>query len=131
MKLYRSRSDSKLFGLCGGIARSTGVDATLIRLGLVIGSLLTGGTLFFIYIVASMVVPKEPFCYGSGSFAPAYGFAYPGAAAVPNMTPAPASQIDAMIKDLEQQALVREIQALRHKLSRFEGQNNLQQEGDR
>ena len=31
-KLYRSRRDKKLFGLCGGLAEMLNVDATLLRI---------------------------------------------------------------------------------------------------
>jgi len=128
MSLYRSRTDCCLFGLCGGIARSTGVDSTWVRLGLIIGGFVTGGMLFVIYILSSMVVPKEPAyaasTYGSWqSASPSYGFT-PHTAA--NTQPSPsvnALEVDSMMKDLEQKALAREIQALRSKLSKYENKS--------
>jgi len=59
-KLYRSRTDSKLTGLCGGLAAYFGIDATIVRLAMVVGGLFSLGTVLMIYIIAAIVVPKEP-----------------------------------------------------------------------
>ena len=59
-KLYRSRRDKKVTGLCGGLAEAMNVDATLLRLLVVITTIFTGGTVIFIYFVAAIVIPKEP-----------------------------------------------------------------------
>jgi len=114
MSLYRSRSDIRLFGLCGGIARSAGIDSNWVRLGVIVGGFLTGGTLFILYFIACMIIPKEP-AASAGMYAVyAYDPSYTS-----NGT-AVASDVDAMMKDLEQKALAREIQALRSKLSQYE-----------
>ncbi|EGL15348.1 MULTISPECIES: PspC domain-containing protein [Paenibacillus] len=64
-KLFRSRTDRKLTGLCGGLAQLLGVDATIVRLIAVIGAVFSFGTFTLIYIVASLLVPKEPYAgYG-------------------------------------------------------------------
>ncbi|MEF3311468.1 PspC domain-containing protein [Paenibacillus sp. GYB004] len=59
-KLYRSRRDSKLFGLCGGLAELLNVDSTLLRVVLLVTAFFTGGTLIPIYFIACLVIPKEP-----------------------------------------------------------------------
>jgi phage shock protein PspC (stress-responsive transcriptional regulator) len=59
-KLFRSRHDAKLFGLCGGLAERFEIDATLVRLMWIVAAFITGGSAFFLYIIASMLVPKEP-----------------------------------------------------------------------
>ncbi|OAS17420.1 PspC domain-containing protein [Paenibacillus oryzisoli] len=59
-KLYRSRRDKKLTGLCGGLAEAMNVDVTLLRLLVVITTFFTGGTVIFVYFVAAIVIPKEP-----------------------------------------------------------------------
>jgi phage shock protein C len=58
-KLLRSVTDSKLTGLCGGIAEYTGFSATLLRLLLVILTFTTGGTALLFYFAAALIVPKE------------------------------------------------------------------------
>ncbi|AIQ34413.1 MULTISPECIES: PspC domain-containing protein [Paenibacillus] len=63
-KLYRSRSDQKISGLCGGLALWSGIDATVLRLVTVAAALFSFGTVLIFYIIASIIVPKEPF----GSF---------------------------------------------------------------
>jgi phage shock protein C len=60
-RLYRSRTDKQVSGVCGGIAAYTGWDPTLVRVGWVLLTLFTG---FFPgvvgYIVMAAVVPVEP-----------------------------------------------------------------------
>ena len=59
-KLYRSRSDRMLSGVCGGLAEYFQVDATLIRLVYATVTLFTAiipGILF--YIIALIIIPDE------------------------------------------------------------------------
>ncbi|MBH5317566.1 PspC domain-containing protein [Paenibacillus sp. GSMTC-2017] len=59
-KFYRSSRDKKLLGLCGGLSETFNVDATLLRILLVVVTVITSGMVIFIYIIAGLVVPKEP-----------------------------------------------------------------------
>ena len=60
-KLYRSQSDVKISGVCGGIGEYTNVDTTIIRLLWVLGTLFSGGVLGIImYIVCALVIPQDP-----------------------------------------------------------------------
>ncbi|MEK0316462.1 PspC domain-containing protein [Cohnella sp. 56] len=58
-KLYRSTRDRKLFGVCGGLADYLGVDATLLRILLVIVTVFSGGTVLFVYIIAGFIIPRD------------------------------------------------------------------------
>ena len=58
-KLYRSVSDKKLAGVCGGIAEYFGLDATLIRVGWAIVSLFAGAGVLA-YIVCALIIPQKP-----------------------------------------------------------------------
>ena len=58
-KLYRSRTDRMIAGVCGGLGEYLSVDPTLIRLNFVFAALL-GGPGIIIYIVWLLVVPEEP-----------------------------------------------------------------------
>ncbi len=58
-KLYKSRTDKKVDGVCGGIAEYFGIDSTLVRLGLVVFCCL-GGSGILAYIVAMVVMPNRP-----------------------------------------------------------------------
>jgi phage shock protein C len=60
-KLYRSRTDNKLTGLCGGIAHWLGFDPTIVRLLVVIAAICSFGTVTLIYFIASLLVPKAPY----------------------------------------------------------------------
>ncbi|HYY81666.1 MAG TPA: PspC domain-containing protein [Actinomycetes bacterium] len=58
-RLYRSRTNRKLAGVCGGLAGYFNTDATLIRILFVVLALL-GGPGLVIYLVMWIVVPEEP-----------------------------------------------------------------------
>lgn len=74
-KLYRSTRDKKLTGLCGGLAEIMNVDATLLRLVVVVTAVFSGGTVILLYVLASIVIPKES-VYGPGG--PAGGASFNG-----------------------------------------------------
>jgi phage shock protein C len=58
-RLYRSRDERIIWGVCGGIAKYFGVDPTLIRLIAVL-SLFCALTGILIYIILTIIVPLEP-----------------------------------------------------------------------
>jgi phage shock protein C len=59
-RLVRSRDDRWLGGVCGGLAQYTGVDTTLIRLVVVVGTVLGLGSLLVAYLAAWLLMPMEP-----------------------------------------------------------------------
>ncbi len=58
-KLYKSNKDIKIDGVCAGIAEYFNIDPTLIRLAFV-GICLAGGSGVLAYIIAALVVPRDP-----------------------------------------------------------------------
>ena len=59
-KLYKSSTDKKLAGVCGGLAVYFNIDSTLVRLGWVVFSLL-GGSGLLAYIIAAIIMPDRPY----------------------------------------------------------------------
>ena len=60
-RLYVSKTDRKMFGICGGIGETYDVDPTLVRLGLIFLCIATGIVpLLITYIIAGMIVPEKP-----------------------------------------------------------------------
>ncbi len=57
-RLYKSKNDKKLCGVCAGIAEYFEIDPTLIRLAWVAFTLL-GGSGIIAYIVAAIVMPEN------------------------------------------------------------------------
>ena len=57
-KLFRSSTDRKICGVCGGIAEYFNIDSTLVRLGVVLLSCLSFGTVVLAYIIAAIVMPE-------------------------------------------------------------------------
>ena len=59
-KIFRSNSNKKLAGVCGGIGEYFGIDPTLIRLAWVLMSLFVGAGLIA-YIIAAIIIPQNPY----------------------------------------------------------------------
>ena len=57
-KLYRSMTDKKLCGICGGLGDYFDIDPTVVRLLWVIFTL-CGGAGLLAYIICALIVPKE------------------------------------------------------------------------
>ncbi len=57
--LYKSNTNKKIAGVCGGIGEYFGIDPTLVRLGFVALSFLAGGGLL-VYILAAIIIPDRP-----------------------------------------------------------------------
>ena len=58
-RLYKSTTDKKLDGICGGIAEYFGIDPTLGRLAWVLFTAL-GGSGIVAYIICMIVFPQKP-----------------------------------------------------------------------
>ena len=62
-RLYRSRGDRKIAGVCGGLAAYLGIDPVVPRLIWVVFAL-AAGTGLLAYIICWLVIPQQP--EGSG-----------------------------------------------------------------
>lgn len=58
-KLYRSERDRIFLGVCGGLGAYLNVDSTIIRLLWAI--FVFTGPGIFAYLVAALIIPKEPY----------------------------------------------------------------------
>ena len=61
-KLYKSRYDRKLCGVCGGIAEYLGVDSFVVRLATVLLVAFAGMSIW-IYVIAALLMTAEPVYY--------------------------------------------------------------------
>jgi phage shock protein C len=60
-RLYRSRRDRKLAGVCAGLGVYLGIDQTLVRIAFVVGALLWWiAPIVFLYLILLVFVPLEP-----------------------------------------------------------------------
>jgi phage shock protein PspC (stress-responsive transcriptional regulator) len=57
-KLYRSRADRMLFGVCGGLAKYFGIDSTIMRI-IVVLLALASGIGVIVYFIMAFIVPLE------------------------------------------------------------------------
>ena len=59
-RLYRSRDERMLFGVCGGLGEYFNVDPTLMRLVSVALVFLGAGGGLLLYLVMAIIVPEKP-----------------------------------------------------------------------
>ena len=57
-RLYRSRRQRMICGVCGGVAEYFNIDPTLVRLAWIIFTCF-GGAGIWAYIIAAIVIPKD------------------------------------------------------------------------
>ena len=57
-RLYRSKKDRMIAGVCGGLAEYFEVDPTIIRVAWVVFSLM-GGSGILAYIICWLIVPEK------------------------------------------------------------------------
>ena len=58
-KLYSSRENAMLAGVCGGIGEFFDIDPTLVRLAWVVLGF-CGGVGLWAYLIASVIIPQRP-----------------------------------------------------------------------
>ncbi|WP_244226763.1 PspC domain-containing protein [Paenibacillus protaetiae] len=57
------------FGICGGLSDMLNVDVTLVRLLMIVLALISSGALILVYILAGIVIPKDPYSgFGPGGY---------------------------------------------------------------
>jgi phage shock protein C len=54
-----NRGDAKVMGVAAGLADYTGVDPTIVRLGFIAATLLTGPMMVLFYILAGLLAPAQ------------------------------------------------------------------------
>jgi len=57
-KLYRSQTDRKIWGVCGGLAKYFDIDPVIVRVIAVVSIFVTGVSIIA-YIVMAIIVPLE------------------------------------------------------------------------
>jgi len=58
--LRKSLTDRKISGVCAGIAEYFRIDPSVVRIGFVLGTLLTSGTVFIpLYVLLALIMPKK------------------------------------------------------------------------
>ena len=53
------KTNGKFMGVCSGLARSTGLDITIIRIGAVLVTLAVSGLTVPAYLIAGLVAPQR------------------------------------------------------------------------
>jgi phage shock protein C len=69
-RLYRSKTNRMIAGVCGGLAEHFNIDPTIVRI-IIIALAIAGGPGILIYILLWIVVPEEGETSPPGPIAPA------------------------------------------------------------
>jgi len=59
-RLFRSRKDRRILGICGGIAKYLGINSQAVRIMWIIGSFFTAPVMIPLYFILGFVIPKQP-----------------------------------------------------------------------
>jgi phage shock protein PspC (stress-responsive transcriptional regulator) len=70
-RLYRSRHNKMLAGVCGGLASYLNIDPVAARVLFALLAAFSGGTLLVAYVVMWILMPEEPAAAHPGPAAPA------------------------------------------------------------
>jgi phage shock protein C len=60
-KIYKSDTDKKIFGVCGGLAEYVGIDSTVVRIIYLVITFFTGflpGTILY-FLLAFLAIPSK------------------------------------------------------------------------
>jgi phage shock protein PspC (stress-responsive transcriptional regulator) len=109
-RLYRSRRDSILGGVAGGVADYFDMDPSIVRIAWAILALVTGGIFLVLYIVMWIVVPEGPSAATVAQAAttePAGPPSEPGTDVAPTDASAPAAGASAPTWEAQEQRLRR------------------------
>ncbi|WP_294295224.1 envelope stress response membrane protein PspC [uncultured Sphingomonas sp.] len=60
-KFYTDKPNGKWMGVCAGISDYTGIDVTLVRVGMVLLTVVSNGIALVGYIAAGILAPKKPY----------------------------------------------------------------------
>lgn len=58
-KLYRSKDDRMIAGVCGGLGKNTDIDPNLIRILFIVLAFCSVGIMILIYLCAWILIPEE------------------------------------------------------------------------
>lgn len=64
-RLYRSRTDRMISGVCGGLGNYIGIDPTVVRAVFAISAIFLHVLPVVLYIALMLIVPEEPLTAGS------------------------------------------------------------------
>jgi len=59
-RFYRDKLKGKWMGVCSGIADYTGIDVTIIRIGMVVATVMGSGAPILVYFAAGFIAPVKP-----------------------------------------------------------------------
>ncbi|MEN3749731.1 envelope stress response membrane protein PspC [Sphingomonas sp. HF-S3] len=59
-KFYLDKQNGKLFGVCSGLADYTGIETLWLRIGIILLTMMSWGTVVVAYFLIAMMAPTRP-----------------------------------------------------------------------
>ncbi|MFN2168010.1 MAG: PspC domain-containing protein [Anaerolineae bacterium] len=59
-RLYRSRTDRIIAGVCGGLGQYLGIDPTFLRIAFAVLAITSLGMTILVYLAMALIIPLEP-----------------------------------------------------------------------
>jgi phage shock protein PspC (stress-responsive transcriptional regulator) len=59
-KLFRSTTDRRVCGICGGLGKYFNIDSNILRLAFVVITFITAFTPIILYLIGTYIIPEEP-----------------------------------------------------------------------
>lgn len=58
-QLFKNRSKGMFLGVCAGLSDVLGIDVTILRLLTVVGTIMTGSLILWIYLLLGVMLPNK------------------------------------------------------------------------
>jgi phage shock protein C len=58
-RFLHNKNDAKVMGVASGLADYTGIDPTIVRLGFVALTLITGPVMILFYVLTGLLAPRQ------------------------------------------------------------------------
>jgi len=58
-KLTKCKENKMIFGVCCGLSKATGIDVSVVRMSVVLGTIFSGSILLWIYFLMAIILPVE------------------------------------------------------------------------
>lgn len=58
-KLTKCKENKMIFGVCCGLSKATGIDVSVVRMAVVLGTIFSGSILLWIYFLMAIILPVK------------------------------------------------------------------------
>lgn len=59
MKIYKNKDSGMIFGVCSGLAETTGINLAILRFATIAGTIISGSLVLWIYLILAILLPQK------------------------------------------------------------------------